>query len=96
MIDYIELGSAPCDENCVQVGEDNYGERSKNECKQFIELIRKTVGQEPEGARLTIKGFEHDFGRYYEVVCKFDDRNETAINYAFKCESESPTKWLNV
>lgn len=92
--DYISIGSSPCDEQCVQVEPSGaYVGPMREECKRFLELVRKVMGEEPAGARLSIKGFPHDFGTYYEVVCYFDDDNEEARNYAFRCESEAPTRW---
>lgn len=93
MKDWLSIGSSPIEEDCAQVGSENYAERAKEECRRFIELIRKKVGEEPYGASLAVKGFNHDFGRYYEVVCYFEDTNEEAINYAFKCETETPLRW---
>ena len=51
------------------------------------------IGEEPEGTRLTIKANPHDFGTYYEVVCYFDDEDEEAARYAFRCEAEAPDEW---
>jgi hypothetical protein len=96
MKDYFSIGSSPIEETCVQLGTENYAERAKQECKRFIELIRKNIGEEPDGAQLGIKGFDHDFGRYYEVVCYFDDSNKDAVDYAIRCEKEMPLKWEEV
>jgi hypothetical protein len=62
----------------------------------YIEAIRKKLGNEPEGARLAVKSFQHDFGTYQEVVCSFDTEIEGAIEYAYKCESDSPATWGEV
>ncbi|MDO8637597.1 MAG: hypothetical protein Q7R34_15420 [Dehalococcoidia bacterium] len=59
-------------------------------------MIRKKLGPEPEGASLGIKSNPHDFGTYYEVLCYYDDENEEAAAYAYRCESESPTHWEEV
>ena len=94
MRDYIEIGSAPAEEECVQVNkEGNYHKAMREECLRFIELLRRTFGPEPEGARLSVKSNPHDFGTYYEVVCYFEERDEAARKYAFRCESETPATW---
>lgn len=91
----IELGSVPCDENCAQVGSEHYELMARAECERWIKTLRTVIGPEPEGARLRIKSFPHDFGSYYEVVCTVsDDRNAEAVAYAFRCDSEAPTKWI--
>lgn len=93
MQDYIALGPVPSDENCAQIGDDDYAPRARAECKRFITLLRSTFGPEPSGAYLTTKAFEHDYGTYYEVVCYFNPRTSASIDYAFRCEREAPTTW---
>lgn len=91
--DYIDIGSTPTEEDCAQVGQPDYEKKARAECARFIQLIRQTLGEEPEGARLAVKSNPHDFGTYYEVVCYFEDSNEEATSYAYRCEAETPTKW---
>ena len=93
MKDFVTIGSSPCDEPCAQLGSENYLQRAKGECLRFIDLIRSVCGQEPVGAFLAIKGFAHDFGTYYEVVCWFDDAIPESIDYAFHVEGNSPLTW---
>lgn len=92
MKDYIEIGSSPVEEDCLQVGHAT-SQEMKEECKRFLDLIRKVVGPEVGTARLAIKSNPHDFGTYYEVVCYYDDEDEVGMDYAFKCESETPLTW---
>jgi hypothetical protein len=94
MLDYIEIGSTPCDEKCEQanVSGTNY-ERMRAECHAFMQLIRRTLGNEPEGARLSAKFFRDGDHGYYEVVCHFDSKNAAARDYAFRCEAEAPPEW---
>jgi hypothetical protein len=91
----MSIGPSPCDEPCVSVGEENYMERGREECKRFIELVRKKLGDEPPGAYLKVKSNPHDFGLYYSATVYFDDSDEEARNYAFRCESEAPRTWLD-
>lgn len=94
MNDYIEIGSAPCDEACVQVDpHKDYLPAMRAEFNRFIDLIRKKLGSEPEGARLQVKSNPHDFGTYLEVACYYDDENEEAKTYAYLCESDAPKTW---
>jgi len=95
MMNYITLGSAPADEECAQVGSEGYEFAAKKECRLFIEAIRKKCGPEPEGAELIIMGFNHDFGRYYEVVCRFDV-GSPGEEYAYYCERNIPLTWEEV
>lgn len=94
MRDHVEIGSAPYDEPCVQVNpEGNYHDAMKAECRRFLELTRKKLGPEPQGAWLSIKSNSHDFGTYYEVVCNFYDDEPEAVAYAFNCEAMAPRTW---
>ena len=96
MQDFLNIGSTPPDETCAQIGEVDYDRKSRIECNLYIEALREKLGDEPDGARLAIKGFDHDFGRYYEVVCHYNDENEEATEYAYKCESDGPLTWAEV
>ncbi len=102
MKDYIFLGSSPCDEKCAQVGEYNYHEQARKECRAYInqlwrELDKQGVPKEhsPEGFDLVIKSESHDFGTYYEVAAKYDDyeEEEAACQLAFQIECNLPLNW---
>jgi|SRR5690349_3997659 len=96
MRDYLNIGSTPSDESCAQVGRDGYAMQARRECRTFAEQLRRVFGPEPEGAHIGVKGFPHDFGTYYEVVCWYDDDMPESVKYAFKIESETPTEWDTV
>jgi hypothetical protein len=93
MQNYFCLGPSPAEEDCAQVSQPGYRERALKECARYIQLLRDTFGQEPEGARLSFKWFEHDFGAYCEVVCYFDTDVEASIEYAQRCEYGAPATW---
>jgi len=93
MREYLTIGSSPAEEDCAQVGDDDYDQKSREECQRFIELIRKKFGDEPKGARLSIKSFLHDYGSYREVVCYYDDEFPKSVDYAFNVENNAPATW---
>ena len=93
--EYIELGSAPYDEQCAQVGDDNYATNAMRECRQYIQAIRNYLGQEPDGAELGVKRFNHEYGGYWEVVVYYDSDDEKAAEYAQKCEAKAPATWAD-
>jgi hypothetical protein len=93
MRDYITLGPTPADEPCAQVGEENYSQKARAECRRYIKVFREMFGPEPSGAYLMTKGFDHDFGVYYEVVCYFNSEVPESIDYALRLEDEAPTTW---
>jgi len=53
-------------------------------------------GEEPGSAHLAIKSNSHDFGVYFSIVCYFDDQDEEAQLYAYRCEGQAPTRWDHV
>ncbi|RQQ79042.1 hypothetical protein DF134_35060 [Burkholderia stagnalis] len=98
MVETIEIGPTPCDEACAQACDSNYPERSRAECRAFINQIKRAMGEPPEGAGLYIKSNAHDYGTYREVAVKVGgmltpEVCEKALEYAYRCESESPTTW---
>ena len=92
---YIELGQAPANEDCAQVGDLNYQVNARRECQSYIQAIRNYLGPEPDGAELSYKSFPHDFGSYYEVVCYYDENKPESVDYAFKCERQAPLTWTD-
>lgn len=93
MMDYVSVGPAPYEENCAQVGQPDYPERSRIECRVFANQLRRVLGEPPAGARIGVKTFEHDFGTYREVVVYYDEDDDEAASYAFRAENEYPARW---
>jgi hypothetical protein len=94
MRSYLELGSAPCYEECVQVSNKNdYIFAMKEECKRYKTQLEKRFQDIPDGCQFGIKSFYHDFGTYYEVVIYFDNDIDNQVNFAFDVENNLPEKW---
>ena len=101
MRDFIEIGSSPAGEKCAQFNTPGYRAKAKKEMLAYLSQIRRTLGQEPNGARLVIKWFPHDIGQYGydyygEVCCEFDDALPESIKYAFNCGAKSPEYWDDI
>lgn len=88
MRDYLEIGPTPSDEDCAQVGSDDYRHRALLECDIFILQLRREFGDEPPGCNLRVKPSIHDFGTYFEVVCYYS--SEEGLSYALRCEASNP------
>ncbi len=95
MRDYIELGSVPVDEDCVQVStKEPYIDAMREECrryKSYLEQVCPIPGD--VSARYIIKTFPHDFGSYMEVCIVFDDEDEKASEFAYNLEDKLPCTW---
>ena len=92
MIDFIDLDTVPSEEECAQVGAEDYSTRSWKEARAYRDQLRRTFGDEPTGAKLLIKSNPHEFGNYLSVVCAYNQSKE-AVDYAFTCESRGPAYW---
>jgi hypothetical protein len=92
-LDLIALGTVPAGEAPAAGSEIDYVGRAFLQCRRFIDLLRHTVGAEPEGARLRVRRSGPDFNPYIEVVVEFDDANHAARAYANRCDRAAPTRW---
>ena len=94
MRDYVYLGSAPWDEDCVQVDPKvDYLPALKAECLRFLELLEKKFTSKPEGCSFIVKSQGHEFGEYCEVCVRFNDEDEDEIDFAYFVENNIPGKW---
>ncbi len=87
------LGTVPAGETPAAASEIDYAGRAFWQCRRFIELLRRTVGTEPAGAKLRTRRSGPDFDLYLEVVVEFEDANDAARAYAIRCDREAPTRW---
>ena len=101
--DYVYLGCAPTEEDCAQVGSEDYEERSKRETTAFIMQLSEVLldmGYCPEtlpkGFRIMAKTEQHDFGQYEEVVARVDAGDEQAYELAVLLERNLPATWSNL
>ena len=97
MIECMYLGSSPANEPCVQTTDSDYSVKALDECKRWIDLLRATYSVAHDGQecplRLSIKRNSHDFGEYFEVVCKFDANDESQECAAYWLEANAPLNW---
>jgi hypothetical protein len=100
MIERIEIGSSPWGEDCAQVGSDTYYDVARCECKAFIGQLYRTLeangykrDELPEGFSLVTKSASHDYGTYFEVVCKFIGDDERSEEIAYWLEGNCPELW---
>ena len=94
--DWIEIGSTPSDEDCVQVSrEGDYLPAMRRECRAFAHQLLRQFAPIPEGADIGIKSNPHDFGTYLEVVAYFDDSYPESVEWAFGIEANTPAEWDN-
>lgn len=82
MPNWINIGSSPYNEDCVQVGQHAYLNAMLVECNVYkVQLMRLFPG-----AKFKVKANGHDFGTYYEVYVDFDGSED-----AYKAEDGCAT-----
>ena len=91
--EFIELGSAPYNEDCAQVGSKDYISDALQEGERYIKMLRRRFGKEPVHAKLAIKAFHHDFGTYHEVVCYYNEDDAESEGYCLWIENNLPGDW---
>ncbi len=92
MWEFIELGPAPCEEPCEQLGPNFNRERAKREATVWKDQLQRTFPK----AKLGVRWFQHDFGTYPEVVVHYRSDDEEAVNVAFDVEENLPSEWDNI
>ena len=77
-IDYMEIGSSPSDEDCAQLGSDNYDVLSRIELNAYVHQLERMFPyvKNSDSLKFAVKRFNHDFGTYAEVVIYFDTANQ--------------------
>lgn len=96
MRDFLDIESAPYEENCVQVNpKTNYMPAMRAEAIKFKEMLEKRFAKliEQTGVYLRIASNSHDFGSYLSIKICFDDSNEKQIDAAYFIESNMPATW---
>jgi hypothetical protein len=95
MLDYLNLGSTPSDEDCAQVGSPDYQTRANKELDAYkAQLERMFPGWEThKNLKFKKVWFPHDFGSYGEIVITYDDDNELEAATAIEIEWNTPTNW---
>ena len=94
VMEYMEIGSAPYEEDCAQVGTPNYYENARKEMNAYINQLNRMFN-EFDNQQITFKQkwFNHDFGTYGEVCIYWDTDNAEADVYAYEIESTLPGFW---
>jgi hypothetical protein len=93
-MDHFDLGSAPADARCAQLGvDDDYESRARCECRALIHQFERVCGDPPPGTFFWIMANPHDFGTYYSVAVHFDPNDADAVAYAYRCDEEAPSEW---
>ena len=92
--EYIEIGPTPNEEDCAQVGTDNFSEIAQEEMDAYINQLNRMFPEAIEkGIRFKAKWFPHDFGRYGEVCMFWNTDNLEADEYVYFIDKNTPSRW---
>ncbi len=90
MREFVELGSVPNEEGCVQVSRDrDYMPDMRAQCERY----RAGLSKKHPGMKFGIKSNPHDFGEYLEVVVYYDNGDESEEEAAYEIENNLPATW---
>lgn len=96
MLDYLTLGPTPADEDCAQVGSDDYMTRATRETHAYIKQLLRENPHLPKNVKLSVKAFHHDMGVYHEVVVYFDPDDDAAVQAAWDLDENTPAHWDDI
>lgn len=94
----VEIGAAPINEECAQLGQTKDFETiNRVEVRLYRAAVIATYGVPPEGVTLRAKSNAHDFGTYLELVAEISsaaDQDPTACAYVTRVE-DGVLSWLS-
>jgi len=95
MLDYLNLGPTPSNEDCAQVGSPDFKNRADKELDAYkAQLERMFPGLEThKHMKFKKMWFPHEFGSYGEIVIVYDDSNELEAATAIEIEWNTPSYW---
>lgn len=92
MSDYFTLGPVPSDEDCAQVGDENFRQRATLEMNAYINQLRRLFPDaESSGVRFIKQWFNHDFGSYGEVTALYN--TDEGFSAVLNIELNLPSYW---
>lgn len=93
----VVIGTAPLNE-VIAFAELGDEVRAKKAAEVFARQVVRHAGPPPLGVRITVDRVpDPDRQRHvYCAVCYYDEANEQAVDYAFRCEDEAPLQWDDV
>ncbi|SLK09217.1 hypothetical protein [Novosphingobium mathurense] len=95
---YIEIGAAPWNEDCAQLGQTpDFATINRLEVDAYRGAMIAAYGPPPKGITFAIRSNPHDFGTYRELAVKVDKNDfedATAAEYLDKLEN-GLTSWIS-
>lgn len=93
MLEYMEIGPVPCEEDCAQVGQSDFRKIASKQMDAYISQLKREFATRLDVIDFGKKWFNHDFGTYGEVVVYFNPDDEYSTKSAYFVESHLPMNW---
>lgn len=91
----IDIGAAPANADCAQLGQTPDFERvNRFEIDAYRIGIIAIHGLPPQGCRLTSKANHHDFGTYRTLVLTIDDENDADVAAYAQTVEDGLGSWI--
>ena len=90
-MDKFFLGGAPCAEDCAQVGSQFFRQDESIETNAYIGQLKRMYGDKE--IEFVAEQMDHDFGKYKEIVVKFNEESEEQYEHAIEIENNIPEFW---
>ena len=100
-MDYIEIETTPCNEDCIQVKTDaDYMPEMRLEANKYRYMLYQRfpfINQLALSGKFGIKiaSCSHDFGSYLELRIFFDENDSVLCDAAYFIESNLPENWTD-
>ena len=92
---YVDIGGAPAEEPCAQLGQTpTFDVLNKLEVLAYKYAIIARYGPPPPGCRLSGLSNRHDFGRYVSLVLHVENELDDAVRAYAEAVEEGLGTWL--
>jgi DNA primase len=93
MIDFVDLGAEPSLEERIAEFEVFDVPTLRFRCRVYVAQLRRTLGNEPNGARLRVVRFRFRGPPTIHVLCDYDEDKPDSEQYARQCLASGPDYW---
>lgn len=91
----IDLGGAPANEDCAQLGQSpDFDTLNTLEVMAYKLAIIARHGMPPEGCKLTVHNNLHDFGCYRTLALRVEDEESEAVGAYAEAVEEGLGSWI--
>ena len=91
-MEFLVIGTAPAKE-IVPSAKPYQATLGKRVAEVFAKQVIRHLGSPPPGVRITVERIRYGSRSLYCAVCYYDPADGHAAEYAWRCETDVPTRW---